>query len=237
MTEKSKNPLKGKIIAIDGPAGAGKGTLAKTLAKIYRMKYLDTGTLYRTVAYRTLENGGNPEREEDALKAADLSGYDFRHIGNNAFSAFWGEEDITDKLRHPTVGAASSKVAFFSSVRQKLKDFQVSFAMEWAEKVGVILDGRDIGTVICPTADIKLFLDASAEKRALRRLQELEEKGFNATYEEVLAGVLERDARDRGRKDAPLKAADDAFIIDSSDLTVDDVLKMCQNLISSKLDV
>lgn len=230
-----KNPLTGKVIAIDGPAGAGKGTLAVSLARIYRMKYLDTGTLYRTVAFRVLENGGDPSHEADAVAGTDLSGYDFRHIGNNQFRAFWKDEDITARLRHPDTGSASSKVAFFSSVRQNLKDFQVEYAKEWAAKVGVIMDGRDIGTVICPNADLKIFLDASPEKRAMRRMEELQEKGFDATYEEVLAQVVERDARDRGRKDAPLKPADDALIIDSSELSVDEVLTLCQKHIDEKL--
>ena len=222
-TSLKTHPLKGKVIAIDGPAGAGKGTLATFLARVYRLKYLDTGTLYRTVGYLTLKNGGNPSHEADAIASCDLTNYDFKHIGNNQFRVFWKQEDITTQLRTMETGDAASKVAFFTSVRKALHQFQVKYASTWQPVYGVILDGRDIGTSICPDADFKLFLDAAPEKRAKRRMIELEERGISASYEEVLSQIIERDARDRGRKDSPLKPADDALIIDTTKLNTTDV--------------
>lgn len=216
-TPTEKNPMIGKIIAIDGPAGAGKGTLATNLARVYRMKYLDTGTLYRTVALKVIKAGGNPAVESDAVQGCDLSDFDFKHIGNNQFCAFIAGENVMKEIRSQHVGQGASKVAFFPAVRKALFEFQVQYAKKWSGEYGVILDGRDIGTVICPTADFKFFLDASPEIRAKRRIQELESRGHSANYQETLAEVLERDARDRGREDAPLKPADDGYIIDSTD--------------------
>ncbi len=226
------HPLLGKVIAIDGPAGAGKGTLATNLARVYRMKYLDTGTLYRTVAYKVIQAGGDPGKEADALKGCDLSDYDFKHIGNNQFRVFLNGVDVMKEVRSQQVGQGASKVAFFTSVRIALKTFQVDFAKKWAQEYGVILDGRDIGTVICPDADFKFFIDADPEVRAHRRIKELESRGYEASFEETLSEILERDARDRGRKDAPLKPADDAYIVDSSHKNELQVLEMVMDSIS-----
>jgi cytidylate kinase len=232
MRKKETNPLVGKVIAIDGPAGAGKGTLSTSLAREYRMKYLDTGTLYRTVAYKVLQAGGDPGKEEDALKGCHLSDYDFKHIGDNQFRVFLDGQDVMAELRSLKVGQGASKVAFFTSVRSALKDFQVEFSKKWAAEYGVILDGRDIGTVICPDADFKFFIDADPEERAKRRIEELHARGYEASFEETLSEILERDARDRGRKDAPLKPAKDAYMVDSSDKNALQVLEMVMKYIS-----
>lgn len=217
------HPMKGQVVAIDGPAGAGKGTLATYLARVYRMKYLDTGTLYRTVAFKVLQKGLNPASEEDALQGCDLSDYDFKHVGNNQFRVFLGGEDVTDSIRSPESGEAASKVAFFTSIREKLKDFQIDYAEKWGAVYGVILDGRDIGTEICPQAAFKFYIDASAEARAERRVKDFKDLGRDLNYEEVLAQIVERDARDKGRSAAPLKPAEDAIPLDTTSLTVDEV--------------
>ncbi|WP_411890174.1 (d)CMP kinase [Yoonia sp. SDW83-1] len=183
-------------VAIDGPAAAGKGTISKAVAAHFGFAHLDTGLLYRAVGAKVLA-GGEPVAVARALDPVDL-------------------ED--DSLRTPAVAQAASEVAVIADVRSALVDFQRKFA---ARDGGAVLDGRDIGTVICPDAAVKLFVTASAECRADRRYKELSGKGLDVTSEQVLADVRERDARDSSRATAPLIAADDAVIIDTSDLTID----------------
>lgn len=219
------------IVAIDGPAGAGKGTLARRLAQHYGMRYLDTGALYRATGLTVLRHKGDPGHEDDAVAAAKELTFDFRLMDETTFRAFIGNEDVTTELRREEVGNAASKVAFFPGVRQALKDFQVRFAHTWGGQSGAILDGRDIGTVICPGADVKFFLDAKPEIRAERRVAELVAAGKRAVYSEVYLEILERDARDRGRADAPLRAADDATVVDTSTLTADQVFALALTVV------
>ena len=186
-------------VAIDGPAAAGKGTLAKRLAAQFKMAYLDTGLLYRAVARQVLA-GSDPAEAALSLQAADLD-----PIG----------------LYTSEVAQQASKVAVLGEVRSALIVFQRSFARQAS---GAVLDGRDIGTVICPEAEVKLFVTARAEVRAQRRYLELSAKGADVSFEQVAADVNERDARDQDRKEAPLRAAPDAIEIDTSDLSVDAAL-------------
>jgi len=181
-------------IAIDGPAAAGKGTISKAVAAHFGFAHLDTGLLYRAVGAKVLA-GAAPVAAAQALDPVDL-------------------ED--DSLRTPQVAQAASEVAVVPEVRAALVAFQRSFA---TREGGAVLDGRDIGTVICPDADVKLFVTASPECRAERRFQELLGKGMDVTFATVLADVKERDARDRNRAAAPLVPADDAVLLDTSDLT------------------
>lgn len=183
-------------IAIDGPAAAGKGTISKAVAAHFGFAHLDTGLLYRAVGAKTLL-GTDPVAAAKALIAQDLDG---------------------DTLRTPEVAQAASKVAVIAEVRAALVDFQRAFARRLG---GAVLDGRDIGTVICPNAEAKLFVTASAEVRAERRYLELKNKGLNITLAQVLADVKERDARDMDRAEAPLKPAADATMIDTSDLSIE----------------
>ncbi|MBE0412462.1 d(CMP) kinase [Yoonia sp.] len=184
------------IVAIDGPAAAGKGTISRAVAEHFGLAHLDTGLLYRAVGARVLA-GGDPVAVARALDPVDLE---------------------NDNLRTPAVAQAASEVAVISDVRSALVDFQRGFARRAG---GAVLDGRDIGTVICPDADAKLFITASPECRAARRHKELAEKGIEATFETVLADVMARDTRDSDRATAPLVAAADAVQIDTSDLSVD----------------
>ncbi|MDE2632007.1 MAG: d(CMP) kinase [Paracoccaceae bacterium] len=186
-------------VAIDGPAAAGKGTLAKQLAAHFKMAHLDTGLLYRAVARQVLA-GSDPVAAAVSLQAADL--------------------DPTG-LYTSEVAQQASRVAVLAEVRSALVTFQRSFAQR-AE--GAVLDGRDIGTVICCDAEVKLFVTARAEVRAERRYLELKAKGADVSLAQVLADVNERDARDQGRKEAPLCAASDAIVIDTSDLSAEVVL-------------
>ncbi|SHJ35054.1 cytidylate kinase [Shimia gijangensis] len=183
-------------IAIDGPAAAGKGTISKAVAAHFEFAHLDTGLLYRAVGAKTLD-GTDPIEAARKLVAEDLD---------------------ADNLRTPDVAQAASRVAVIADVRAALVDFQRAFARRVG---GAVLDGRDIGTVICPNAEAKLFVTASAEVRAKRRFLELDGKGLDVSQEQVLADVKERDARDMGRAEAPLKPAEDAVIVDTSDLTIE----------------
>ncbi len=186
-------------VAIDGPAAAGKGTISKAVAAHFGFAHLDTGLLYRAVGAKVL-GGANAVDAAEMLMPADLE------AGN---------------LRTAEVAEAASKVAAIPEVRRALVEFQQSFARRSG---GAVLDGRDIGTVICPEAEVKLFVTATPEVRAQRRLLELQASGSETTFDEVLADVLARDARDAGRTDAPMKVAEDAVLIDTSEMEIADAV-------------
>lgn len=206
-----------KSIAIDGTFASGKGTLAKRLAAHYELAYLDTGKLYRAVAKRVLEAGEDPDNSDHATMAAI------------ALSQGPVDEALLDPdLKSGPVGAAASKVAVHPSVRAALLELQRNFT-----KSGAVLDGRDIGTVICPDADIKLYIDAKPEIRARRRHAELQSYGEDISFETVLAQLQERDARDMGRKDAPLKPATDAHFLDTSELSIEKAFEAACRLIDA----
>lgn len=186
-------------VAIDGPAAAGKGTLSKRVAAEFGFAHLDTGLLYRATGARVAE-GAEPVQAAQSLTPDDMARTD---------------------LRTPAVAQAASKVAALPEVRAALVQFQCDFARRDG---GAVLDGRDIGTVICPNADVKLFVTASDKVRAERRYLELSGKGQDVTREGVLRDLSERDARDRDREAAPLAAAADALVIDTSDMSIDDAV-------------
>jgi cytidylate kinase len=190
------------IIAVDGPAASGKGTIARALARHYGLPHLDTGLLYRAVGLNLLQTGGDPESEFAAVRACDISQIDF--------------DD--PELKSETVGGLASRISAYPLVRQALLERQRTFA---CRPGGAVLDGRDIGTVIAPEAEAKLFVTASAEVRARRRLAELTRLGLNVHYEDVLADVHARDERDSTRLAAPLQRAPDAHLIDTSELSID----------------
>lgn len=198
-------------IAIDGPAAAGKGTISKAVAAHFGFEHLDTGLLYRAVGARVLL-GMRPEEAAKTLQAHDLA---------------------ADDLRSPEVAQSASRVAVIPEVRAALLDFQRSFARRAG---GAVLDGRDIGTVICPEAEAKLFVTASAEVRAQRRFEELSAKGGAHSFEQVLADVRERDARDRDRVEAPLKPAEDATVIDTSTLDIAAAIEAAIAAIEARLN-
>ena len=197
-------------VAIDGPAAAGKGTISKAVAAHFGFAHLDTGLLYRAVGRRVL-TGSDPVDAAKALTAEELEQGD---------------------LRTPDIAQAASKVAVVPEVRAALVDFQRAFARRAG---GAVLDGRDIGTVICPNAEIKLFVTASAEVRAERRYLELSAKGADVTRDQVLADVKERDARDAERSTAPMKPAEDAVQLDTTDLSIEAALAKALEVINAKL--
>lgn len=198
-------------IAIDGPAAAGKGTVSRELAAHFGFMHLDTGLLYRATGRRTLD-GTDPVEAARALTADDLT---------------------ADNLRTPEVAQAASRVAAVPEVRQALVDFQRAFARRAG---GAVLDGRDIGTVICPDAEVKLYVTASDDIRAYRRHTELIGNGHDVTYDQVLEDLRQRDARDSARATAPLKPAEDAVLLDTSKMSIDEAVAAAMRTVQARLD-
>lgn len=208
----------GYNVAIDGPAGAGKSTIAKLTAKMKGYVYVDTGAMYRAMAIHFLKKGIHADevgRIVEACKDAEVTiGYE-----GGVQQVYLNNKNVTDMLRAEEVGDMASRTSSIPEVREKLLELQRSLARE----KNVIMDGRDIGTNILPNADVKIYLTASVETRAERRYKELTEKGETCDYDEIAADIAERDARDMNRKIAPLKQAEDAIRIDSSEMTIQEV--------------
>ncbi|QHQ36167.1 (d)CMP kinase [Algicella marina] len=204
-------------VALDGPAAAGKGTIARELAKQFKFAHLDTGMLYRAVGLKTLEQGhGIIDPARAAAVAGKLQDHDIQRFD----------------LRSAMASRAASKVAVLPEVRKALLDFQRVFAKR---EGGAVLDGRDIGTVICPDAEVKFYVTASDEVRAMRRFKELEKQGAETSLEAVLMDLQIRDARDSGRSTAPLTQADDAVLLDTTDLSIDAAVEQAAMLINKKM--
>jgi cytidylate kinase len=203
---------KALVIAVDGPAASGKGTIARALARHYGLPHMDTGLLYRAVALNLWRWGGDPRNEFEALRACDDLGFDP------------GDEE----LRSEPVSRIASAISAYPSVRSALLERQQDFARQPG---GAVLDGRDIGTVIAPDAGVKLFVTAAPEVRARRRMKELSGRGMSAHFEEVLADIHARDERDSTRPVAPLKQASDALLLDTSELTVEQAVAEALRLV------
>ena len=218
--------MKNYIIALDGPAGSGKSTIAKVIAKNFGLTYLDTGAMYRMVALYILENNIDFHTQSDVEKILDNIKVDIigdKFILNN--------EDVSLKIRTPEVTKIVSPVSAIKAVRTKLVDLQ----REISRGKKVILDGRDIGTVVFPNADLKVFLIASAEERAKRRVRDYASRGINEDFETVLKDILERDHTDSTRKESPLKKADDAVEVDTSFMNIEESVAAIANLIQTKI--
>jgi cytidylate kinase len=203
------------IIAVDGPTASGKGTISKQLAKYFSLPFLDTGLLYRAVGWTLREQGGDADNAADALAACVFDG---ALLDNPA-------------LRSEVVGGLASRVSIHPEVRLALDKRQKDFAYQPA---GAVLDGRDIGTVIAPDADVKLFVTASSEARATRRFEEMQRRGEPVNYDDILADILRRDERDKNRAAAPLKPADDAYLLDTTNLTIDAAIQQAIALVNAK---
>lgn len=203
------------VIAIDGPAASGKGTLARRLAAHYGLRHLDTGLTYRAVAAELIGRGLPLDRETDALDCArtlDLSALD------------------RERLSTHEIGEAASKVAVMPDVRKIVVEVQRAFT---EAEPGAVLDGRDIGTVVCPDADVKLYVSASPEERARRRTEEIRTRGGEADYDDVLADLKRRDERDLNRKESPLRVADDAHILDTTELGIEAAFEAARRIIDN----
>jgi CMP/dCMP kinase len=206
------------VIAVDGPAASGKGTIARALAEHFGLPFMDTGLLYRAVALNLWRWGGDPGNEFEALRACDELNLDA------------GDPE----LRSEPVSKIASRISAYPGVRAALLERQQSFARQPA---GAVLDGRDIGTVIAPDADVKLFVTATAEVRAERRKHELEARGMHAAYDDVLADIRARDERDSHREFAPLVPAKDAILVDTSNLGIEEAIAEAVRLTEQRLKI
>lgn len=216
-------------IAIDGPSGSGKSTLAKAVAKELGIIYVDTGALYRTVGYYVYQCGKDPHSAKEVEEL--LSGVNIElKYENGSQRVILNGEDLGDKIRMPEMSMYASAVSAIPAVRAFLLEMQKSLARENS----VVMDGRDIGTVIIPDADIKIFLTASNETRAMRRTLELNQKGVDAKYEDVLSDMIERDKNDKNRDIAPAVPASDAIIFDNSVMTVEESLDKIVRLVNER---
>lgn len=205
------------LVAIDGPAASGKGTLARRIAEHFGLHYLDTGLLYRAVARDVRAADGELDNQHDASAAARLL----------------DPATLDDpSLRDPGLGSAASVVAQIPEVRRILRQFQAEFA---ASEPGAVLDGRDIGTVVCPHADVKIFVVADTIVRAQRRFQELKTRGEGVTYEKILQTIRERDERDSQRADSPMRPAEDALLLDTTNLDIEAAFDAAVELIMRKI--
>lgn len=217
-------------IAIDGPAGAGKSTIARILAKEIAYIYVDTGALYRAVGYFMLEKGvapGDADAVTPLLERLDVS----LQFVDGVQQVILNGENVSDKIRTPAVSMAASAVSAIPAVRQLLFDLQQNMA----KTHNVIMDGRDIGTVVLPWAQVKIFLSASPEARAHRRFEELQLKGETVTFEEVLADMKQRDYNDSHRAVAPLKPAEDAIMVDTSGNTLEQSVELLKSIVKERL--
>jgi cytidylate kinase len=221
-----RNKTMSNSIAIDGPAGAGKSTIAKNLAREIGYMYVDTGAMYRAIAYYMVKNGIDPEDEAKvsaALKSVDVM---LDYSEDDGQIVLLNGENVNAYIRTPEVSAAASATAKYTAVREKLLDLQRNIAA----KKNVIMDGRDIGTNVLPDAMIKIYLTASADCRAERRFLELKEKGMDADLESIKADIIARDEQDMNRPIAPLKQAPDAILVDTSDMNIEQVVARLEEI-------
>lgn len=217
-------------IAIDGPAGAGKSTIAKTASKELGFIYVDTGALYRTVGLNALRLGKDTKSADEVVPTLEGLNVSLRFVDGEQ-RVFLGEEDVSTAIRQNEVSMAASNVSAIPKVREFLFDLQ----RDIAKKNNCIMDGRDIGTVVLPDAQIKIYLTASAEARADRRFKELTEKGQQVEYDVILKEIKERDYQDMNREIAPLKQADDAVLVDTTELTLPQSIEYMLKVIKERL--
>lgn len=210
----------GYNVAIDGPAGAGKSTIARLVAEKKEYIYVDTGAMYRGLAIHFIDKGIRAEETEKVIEACQDADVRIRYE-NGTQQVYLNGTNITGRLRDEAVGQMTSKCSVIPQVREKLLDLQ----RDLARTQDVIMDGRDIGTCVLPNADVKVYLTASVETRAKRRYDELTGKGEQCDFDEIAKDIQERDERDMNRETAPLKKAEDAVLVDSSDMTIDEVVR------------
>lgn len=215
-------------IAIDGPAGAGKSTIAKMVSAQLGYIYVDTGAMYRTIALYIRENNIPDDKIAESLSGAEVS----LKFEDGSQHVYLGDRDVSGLIRTPEISMEASRTSAMPAVREYLFETQQKIARE----NNIIMDGRDIGTVVLPDADVKIFLTASAEERANRRFRELSEKPGCPSYEEILSDIIERDHNDMNRKTAPLRQAEDAVLVDTTELTLEQSADEISRIIREKLE-
>ncbi|MBE6970048.1 MAG: (d)CMP kinase [Ruminococcaceae bacterium] len=218
-------------VAVDGPSGAGKSSLSRKIAERFGLMYVDTGAIYRTVGLAVHRAGVSPDDPVAVIALLPSLIIDLRHDESGLQRMYLGGEDVTDSIRTPEISQYASKVSAIPEVRAFLMEQQRSLARRYS----VIMDGRDIGTVVLPDADIKVFLTASAEDRARRRYEENLSKGVKQSFEEVLADIIERDERDSSRAAAPLRAAEDAVLLDTTGNSFEQSLEQLSCIIKERV--
>ncbi|KAB0464167.1 MULTISPECIES: (d)CMP kinase [Vibrio] len=223
-------PSQSPVITVDGPSGAGKGTLCMLLADKLGFHLLDSGAIYRVLALAAIHHGVDTESEEALVPLATHLDVQFIAEGDLVKVILEGE-DVSGELRKEETGMAASKVAALPRVREALLRRQRAFS----SAPGLVADGRDMGTVVFPEAEAKIFLDASAEERASRRLKQLQQKGLDVKFDDLLSEIQERDDRDRNRPVAPLRPAEDALVLDSTSMNIEQVVEKALHYIESKL--
>ncbi len=221
-----------KSIAIDGPSGAGKSTMAKRLAAELGYLYVDTGAIYRTLGLHALRCGADPADEAGVVPLLPRAVISMAYGEDGLQHMYLGGEDVTGAIRAPEVSVAASKVSAIPAVRAFLLEMQ----RDMARHGNVIMDGRDIGTVVLPAADVKIFLVASPEARARRRFLELQERGVETGFEQVLHDIIERDRRDSSRAAAPLKQAEDAVLVDTTEYSLEDSFQLLLRTVRERLE-
>lgn len=217
-------------IAIDGPAGAGKSTIAKKLANLLQCVYIDTGAMYRSVGYYCLQNGVSLEEEQCVIDCLPQMDIVLKHTEEGQ-SIFLNGEDVSQKIRVPEVAAAASKVATYGAVREEM----VKRQQKMASSISIIMDGRDIGTVVLPNATLKIFLTASVNERAMRRYKENVEKGIPCDLEALKKEISLRDAQDMERAISPLKKAEDAIEVDTTYMQIDEIVAHIEGLLKERI--
>lgn len=220
-----------RSIAIDGPSGAGKSTMAKRLARELSFVYVDTGAIYRTLGLFALRGGAQPGEWSQVEPLLPKVTIRMDYGSDGLQHMYLGDEDVTEAIRRPEVSGAASEISAIPQVRDFLMDMQRGMA----KSNSVVMDGRDIGTVVLPNADVKIFLTASAEERARRRCAELAERGTPVDYETVLSDILERDARDSGRATAPLKRAEGAILVDTTGISLEESFQLLLRTVQENL--